>query len=470
MIVDDQQRLLDAVLRRDLASFTRKTFHTVDPGSEFLSNWHVDLIADYLMACTLGEMKRLIINIPPRFMKTISVSVAWPAWILGRDPTQRIMAASYSKDLSVRASQDCRLVMDSPWYQRIFPNVKIADDQDTKSKFMTTERGFRFSTSVGGMATGEGGNYLIVDDPLSANQGFSDKYRMRATTWFDQVFSNRLNDKKNGVIVVVMQRLHEQDLSGHLLKKGGWEHLKIPFEQPAKTYVFPWSKRQKTVSEGELLHAARMGPEEMAKEKIALTEYGWAGQYQQEPAPLGGGIFKHAWFVDYEHLPQTYQVIQSWDTANKAEEINDPSCCTTWALASNKYYLLDVFVGRMGYPELKAKVITHAAQWNVDLMLIEDKSSGQSLIQELSKEAHFAIKGIEPHGDKITRASIVSNVVAEGRVFIPAKKTPWLYSYLGEMMTFPNSAHKDQVDSTTQFLNWASKMQSQQPEYKVRAL
>jgi predicted phage terminase large subunit-like protein len=380
------------------------------------------------------------------------------------------MAASYSKDLAVRASQDCRLVLESEWYKELFSRTIIAEGQDTKTKFMTTERGFRFSTSVGGMATGEGGNYLIVDDPTSALQGFSKRFRDRANTWFDQVFSNRLNDKVNGVIIVVMQRLHENDLSGYLLEKGGWEHLKIPLEQVAKTYIFPHSKKEKKVQDGELLHEARMGAAEIEREKVALTPYGWAGQYQQEPAPLGGGVFKDGWFVPYSVVPEDAIIVQSWDTASKEEELNDPSACTTWAISGNRYYLIDVFVGRLDYPKLKAKTIMHAAEFDASLVLIEDKSSGQSLIQDLRANCSFAVQPINPQGSKLTRAHVVSSIICEGRVLVPSKKTNWFYTYMAEMLTFPSSDHFDQVDSTTQFLSWASRTSTQQQKFGVRSL
>ena len=233
MLIDleSKKRLINyknQIVRGDFASFIKQSFYSVNPATKYLHNWHIDLIAEYLNACEQGEIKRLIINIPPRSLKSIAVSVAWPAWLLGHDPSRRIIAASYSQNLSLKHSLDSRLVMNSAWYKKIFPSVKIASDQNEKAKFVTTKRGFRIATSVGGAITGEGGNFLIVDDAHNPINIMSEVQRQSTLDWFDQTFASRLDDKRQGVFVVVMQRLHEGDLCGHLLNKGGWEHLKLP--------------------------------------------------------------------------------------------------------------------------------------------------------------------------------------------------------------------------------------------------
>src|SRR4051794_14355040 len=244
---------LDALLRTRLAAFTQKTFRTVDPGAVYKHNWHIDLIAEYLEACTRREVKRLIINVPPRYMKSISVSVAWPAWLIGKNPSERIVAASYSDRLSLKHSVDCRLVIQSEWYRRLFPGVILTGDQNEKEKFVTTARGQRFATTVRGSPTGDGGNFLIVDDPHTPQQALSPVQRQHGLDWFDQTFSNRLDDKENGVIVVVMQRLHANDLSGHLLDKGGWEHLCIPGIAEVRT-VIDFGRVKATREPGDVLH------------------------------------------------------------------------------------------------------------------------------------------------------------------------------------------------------------------------
>lgn len=447
------QKAFDALLRNRLAAFTRKTFETVDPGTPYNHNWHVDLIAEYLEACTRREIKRLIINIPPRYMKSIAVTVGWPAWLLGRDPSERIIAASYAHTLSLKHSIDCRLVVKSDWYRRVYPATQLVDDQDTKQKFVTTARGMRYATSVDGSAIGEGGNFLIVDDPHSAAGALSDIQRAAACIWFDQGFATRLNDKNNGVIVVVMQRLHSNDLTGHLLEKGGWEHLCIPALAEGKTLID--FGRVKVLREaGSPLHPAREDLEAIAKQKIALGSYAFAGQYQQRPAPAEGGIFKAEWFRRYAKPQESYsEIVQSWDTAFKPDQLNDPSVCTTWGVKPDGFDLLHLLVGRMEYPDLKAKVLSQAADWKPTAILIEDKASGQSLIQDMRRQTQFPIVAIMPKGDKVIRAAGVSAMVEAGKVFLP-QQASWLTDYEMEMLTFPNAPHDDQVDSTTQFLEW----------------
>ena len=211
------QRLLQAVLRNHFPSFVVKTFFTVSPGTKYLHNWHIDAIAEKLKQVMDGTITRLIINMPPRYLKSICVSVACPAWLLGKDPSKRIMVASYSQALSNKHSLDCRLLMNSQSYQDLFPWTRIAKGENQKSKFVTTKRGFRFATSTGGTATGEGGDILIVDDPQNPTKINSKSYRKNTIEWFEQTFISRLNNKKTGAIIIVMQRFHEEDLCGHLL-------------------------------------------------------------------------------------------------------------------------------------------------------------------------------------------------------------------------------------------------------------
>lgn len=444
----------DALLRTRLAAFTRKAFATVDPGAVYKHNWHIDLIAEYLEACTRREIKRLIINIPPRYMKSISVTVAWPAWLIGKSPSERVLAASYAQVLALKHSVDCRLVMQSDWYRRAFPGVQITGDQNEKQKFVTTARGHRFATSVGASVIGEGGNFLIVDDPLNAAQATSETERERANTWFDQSFSSRLDDKEDGVIVVVMQRLHADDLSGHLLAKGGWEHLCIPAVAETRT-VIDFGRIKRVREPGDVLHPERESAEAIERQKVEMGSYAYAGQYQQRPAPAEGGIFKFEWFKRYRQLQETYdQIVQSWDTAYKPGQINDPSVCTTWGMRPDGHDLLHVLVKRLEYPQLKSTAVSHAADWGANAVLIEDKASGQSLIQDLRRETQLPVIAITPKGDKLTRASAVSATIEAGKVSLP-EHAAWLTDFEIELMTFPNAPHDDQVDSLSQYLEWA---------------
>lgn len=447
--------LLDLASRAKLSVFTQRAFHTVDPGANYLHNWHIDCISEYLEACARRDIKRLIINVPPRYMKSISCTVAFPAWLLGRNPSERILTASYSQQLSTKHSLDTRRVLQAKWYQDVFPDVELAKDENQKTRFETTHKGHRIATSVGGSSTGEGGDFLIVDDPHNPMQAASDVQRLTALDWFDQTFSSRLNNKKEGVIIVVMQRLHDEDLTGHLLKKGGWQHLCLPAIAEKKE-IIQIGNFYKEREVGDFLHADREGKTELDRTKIELGSYAFAGQYQQTPVPSDGGLFKKQWFQLYTQPPTEGRIVQSWDTAVKASQLNDFSVCTTWQEGKDGYYLLDVLQRRMEYPELKKQVVLHHAKWNADVVLVEDKASGQSLLQDLRQSTKIATIAINPTVDKITRAVAISAMVEAGKVFLPAEAL-WLDDFLSEFLSFPLSAHDDQVDSTTQFLNWVKK-------------
>ena len=382
--------------------------------------------------------------------------MAWPAWVIGHEPSSKFLCASYSEKLSLKHSVDCRLVLQSPWYQQLFPQVKLTGDQNEKSKFVTTCRGHRIATSTGGTATGEGGDFLIVDDPHNPKQAQSSVERENALAWFDQTFYSRLNDKQRGVIVIIMQRLHEKDLTGHLLAQGGWEHLKIPAIAEEKT-IIDFGRIQRIRDKDELLHPEREGTAELTKTQLALGSYGFAGQYQQNPVPAEGGMIKVHWLKRYTHRPTDFtRIVQSWDTAYKPKQVNDPSVCTTWGERANGYYLLDVWRDHVDYPTLKAQAMRLYQQWQPGAILIEDKASGQSLIQELHARTRLPVIAIAPEGDKLTRLSAQSAQIEAGRVWLP-QQAPWLADFERELLTFPLSAHDDQVDSTSQFLNWISR-------------
>jgi hypothetical protein len=299
MTIARMRQLLRQAAHDDFQSFLRMVVATVSPGSRYQHNWHLDAIGAYLAACAKGEVKRLIINMPPRMLKSVTVSVAWPAWLMGHDPKTRIMAASYAQSLSIKHSLDCRLVMESRWYRDIFPKTELARDQNEKEKFVTTKRGHRIAVSVGGAATGEGGNILIVDDPLNPLQAGQRALRDAANRWFDHTFLTRLDDKKRGAIIVVMQRLHPEDLSGHLLKKGGWELLALPAIAPTRVTITQGGF-MKQREEGEVLHAAREDAAMLAQVKRELGSANFNAQYQQAPLGEEAQLVQLVWFKRFD--------------------------------------------------------------------------------------------------------------------------------------------------------------------------
>jgi predicted phage terminase large subunit-like protein len=442
------------LLRQDFSAFIAQSFHTVNPGTIYLSNWHIDLIADYLEATRRSEITRLIINMPPRAMKSLCVSVAWPAFLLGQDPSVRILAASYSQYLALKHAQDTRLVVSSPWFGRSFPAFHIQRGSNEKHKFVTSRNGFRFATSTGGSATGEGGDYLIVDDPLNPLQAASRSSREQAAQWFDQTFSTRLNDKKRGRIVVVMQRLHTDDLSGHLLARGGWEHLCLSARSEARQFFYINGHHYCREAE-TLLHPEREGPKEMARAQRDLGSGGFMAQYQQQPLAERGGMLERRWFGRYTCAParEAMRIMQSWDTAIKAGANHDASACLTFGETEERIYLLDVLTIRTEFPALRRAVIAQAERWRPDGILVEDKASGQSLLQDLQKSSTLPVIACMPRHDKVTRMAACSPLIESGRLALP-EAAPWLNALEQEILSFPQGTHDDQADALSQYLQW----------------
>lgn len=445
--------LRNRMIKERFPLFLAKAFESVCPGVEYLPNWHLDLIAEYLAAVEKAEVTRLIINMPPRCLKSITISVAWPAYLLGKNPSMRILCASYAQALSLKHSLDTRLLLQQDWYRRTFPQTEIAAGENEKHRFVTSARGYRFATSVGGTVTGMGGDVLIVDDPLNPLQASSKTERAQANQWFDQTFSTRLDDKQKGRIVIVMQRLHPEDLSGHLLAKGGWEHLCLPAFAENRHRV-GFAGVQKLREAGEALHPARENELLLTRARGELGSLAFAAQYQQNPVPEGGNMISPQWVRRYDFAPGDFeQVIQSWDTGIKSDPRHDASACLTIGVKGNCYYLLHALQLRAEYPELKKAVLMQAENFAPDTVLIEDKASGQSLLQDLRRESKLAIIPVLPKKDKVTRVARVSSLIEAGRLYLPHHAS-WLALFESELFAFPAAAHDDQVDALSQGLEW----------------
>lgn len=449
---------LDVALRQDLAMFAHRAFLQLNPGTAYLPNWHIDVMAAKLRDCLLGRTRRLIINIPPRYMKSLTASVAFPAWLLGHRPSARIIAVSYAQELANKHAHDCRAVIESDWYRRVFA-TRLSPTRNAVSEFVTTERGSRLATSLGGTLTGRGGDFLIVDDPIKPDDAVSETMRKRGNDWYDGVLYSRQDNKNEACIILVMHRLHEDDLVGHVLEQETWEVLSLPAiaeHDEVHTIDTPWGRKTYRRSAGDILHPAFESEDSLARLRATVGEYNFAGQYQQAPTPLGGGLVKLGWLKRYApgDPPDRFdEVICSWDTANKPSELSDYCACTVWGLRDEHVYLLHVLRRRMDYPALKRAVADVASEYKAGVILIEDKASGTQLIQELRGDGVHGVHAYEPKGDKVMRLHAQSATIESGFVHIP-EAAPWLAEYLHELTTFPASKHADQVDSTSQALEW----------------
>ena len=447
-----------AMLRSDFNGFIERSFYELNPTTPFQSNWHLEVIVAELEACRRGETKRLIINVPPRSLKSLCASIAFPAWLLGHDSSAQIICSSYGQELANKLSSDCRNLLASSFYQDLF-STRLSTHRQALQEFTTTKNGFRMATSVGGVLTGRGADFLIIDDPLKPDDALSNTQRKACNEWFDHSLYSRLNNKKDGCIILIMQRLHEDDLVGHVLSVEPWKVIRFPAiadEDETHMIETPYGTRRFKRRAGEALHPEREPLEVLNHIREALGEYNFAGQYLQAPAPVGGGLVKAEWFKIYTaaDAPQKFEMIlQSWDTANKPTELSDYSVCTTWAIKEKHIYLLNVCRRRLGYPELKRLVREQAEAFRPTTILIEDKASGTQLIQELISEELHSVKKYESTMNKIMRMHSVTSTIENGFVHLP-EKAFWLGEYLHELMTFPKGKNDDQADSTSQALDW----------------
>jgi predicted phage terminase large subunit-like protein len=474
---------------RSLREFVRQAWPIIEPSTPFVPGWHIDAIIEHLEAITFGYIRNLLINVPPRHMKSLLVSVLWPAWEWIRFPERRFLYSSYASQLSIRDSVKCRRLIESPWYQeRWGDRFALTGDQNTKGRFENDRSGYRLSTSVGGAATGEGGDRVVCDDPHNVQEAESDSVRKGTTDWWDIVMSTRVNDPRTAAKVVVMQRCHQRDLSGHLLEQGGWEHLCLPaeYEKPGCSTSVDWSDPR--TEQSELLWPDRFGPEELESLKRSLGSYAAAGQLQQRPSPAGGGIFKRHWFryvqprganlppvvvslpdgtqmsiIAIEAPHRVDETIQSWDCAFKDLDTSDYVVGQVWARLGPMFFLGDQVRARMDCPATVHAVRQLTAKWPGTIAkLIEDKANGSAVIQMLARDIPGLLP-VNPEGGKVARAAAVSPLIEAGNIYLPHPLwQPWVNDFIEECAAFPNGAHDDQVDAMTQaLLRWHMAVQQE---------
>jgi predicted phage terminase large subunit-like protein len=452
--------LIEAILRQDLYCFIQAAFPIVSPGVPFAHNWHLEAIAYYLTRVLEGEIKRLIITIPPRSLKSICGSVCFPAFALGHDPTSRIICVSYAESLARKHANDCRAIMRSDLYNRVFPKTRISSAKDTEIEFATTLGGNRLSTSVGGTLTGRGGNLIIVDDPLKPQDAYSELARDSVKQWYSNTLLSRLDNKNNDAIVVIMQRLHMDDLVGHLLEQEGWIQLNLPAIAESEHDVPLGSGRFHVRRPGDLLHAEREPRTVLDELKRSMGSIDFAAQYQQEPIAEGGNLIKWTWFQFYDDPPARKpgdRIIISWDTALSSKELSSYSACVVLQVRGETVYVLDVIRDRLEYPDLKRRVIAVYRNWRNACdrceLVIESKGSGMSLIQELKRE-NIPVIAIDPQGDKAMRMNAQTARIEAGSVFLP-RTSHWLDDFRSEILPFPAGRYTDQIDALSQALDRA---------------
>lgn len=458
---------------KSLAEFTRQAWDVIEPGTPLEWNWHLDVICAYLEATTTMDptkrITRLIINVPPGTMKSILVSVMFPAWLWIKQPHKKVVGIANIQDLSIRDSRRTKQIVQDEWYQDQWP-LPFKGDQSAKTNYENHAGGFRQSLGITANITGKRGNYLLLDDLHDASDVNSDIQRQAVLNIYDEKVSSRLNNQHVDVIILIMQRLHHMDITGHLLskKKTKWTHVVIPMHYDSEfTYNATRDLGRPDLEdprkeEGELLFPKMFSKDVVEKLEEDMGSHVAAGQLEQRPSVKGGGIMRQGWFRVFnkeDPLPVCDHIFISCDTAysTKDMENNSYSAFTTWGVFWNPaqerdcVILLDVWYDRVDYPELRRKAHEMDNDKKPDVWLIEKKASGQSLIQDL-RQSGLMVRTYQPDKDKVTRAYSIQAMLESGQVWIPDRK--WAHKFTYFMSTFPTGVTEsmDLADTLTQAL------------------
>jgi len=446
----------------DFYSFVQAAWPIIEPSQPFIPNWHIKAICKVLQDIGLGlePADRWVFNIPPGTLKSILISVMWPAWMWARDPQKRFLTASYGLHLTVRDNLRVRDIIQSKWFQSRWP-FKLVEDQNTKTRFNTDERGWRIATSVDGVGTGEHPDYIIIDDPLTASQAESDTERTACNDWFDRTLSSR-GMTRGVVVIVVMQRLHMEDLSGHILKRGNAQHVCFPMRyeayRPKKDGDAGHIPDPRDVrrTPGELLFPALIPEAKVAKLEGDLLAYGTAGQLQQRPAPEGGGKFKRAWFKIVDAAPATLRrIARGWDTA-ATEGAGDYTVGVKMAeYEAGKFIVLDVVRDQLTPAGVDALMLNTTRMDGVRVSQREEReggASGKTVIDARAKALKgFDYAGVPVSKSKIARSKPFRSQCEAGNVCLLL--AGWNEKYLDELANFPTGDHDDQVDGSSASFN-----------------
>jgi predicted phage terminase large subunit-like protein len=471
---------------RSLSYFIKHAWKIVEPGMEYVHNWHIDIICEHLEAITDGididgkPYNRLLINVPPRMMKSRLLNVFWPAWEWGPRnlPHKKFLCISHSQERGINDSIAMRRLLKSPWYQERWPHVVLQADQDAKTRYENTATGHRVAVAANAI-TGEGGNRVIIDDPLSWMDAQSEQIRNSTNDWFLGAVPSRLNDQKKDAIIVIMQRLHEEDTSGTILDRQlGYDHLMLPMRyDPARSFPTMLGTQDPRTEEGELIFPERFPLEVVDRNERTMGEYEISGQHQQAPVPKGGGIIKDDWWTLWkdDNFPELDYILAIVDTAYGEKQENDYSAMVVLGVFTvqnkatisntlNRYgtrqqiqrvyaegapnvVLMNAWKAKLQFHELVNRILATGKKFKIDRLVVEDKAAGASILQELHRVAsieEFGISAVTPRGDKWQRLYSVSHLWSEGMVWAPDKE--WAEMVIREVSTFPKGKHDDLVD------------------------
>ena len=473
----NQQELIEIereYCRRTPANFIKRAWSHIDP-QPYVHGWHMDAFSDHLMACATGEIKRLLINVPPGTSKSMASSVFFPAWLWGPSgwPQVKFIGASYEKGLATRDNRKTRQLIESEWYQTLW-STNLTSDQNEKTFFENEKRGFRQSSAVNSM-TGKRGNFVVWDDPLSPKKAGSDVERTEANRTFSEDLPSRLIDPIESVIIVIMQRLHHDDVSGYILAGDyGYEHLMLPMEyEPERKCYTSIGFEDPRIEEGELLFEKRFPREVVDRDKKVMGSYAYAGQMQQRPVPREGGLFKSSDFQYMKAVPAGTVFVRGWDLAATEGGTGAESAGVKIGRTTDgRYIVVDCTSGRYG-PAAVRKLVKATA--------VEDDAGGEPCRVSLPKDpgqagkdqaqqyvsmlAGHIVQATPESGDKVTRAEPFAAQVEAGNVYLI--EGDWNKDYVEQLSQFPNGKLKDKVDASSRAFNEVVKKGRSLPSLEI---
>lgn len=441
---------------RTLAGFVREAWPVLHPGTPYIHGWHIDAICAHLEAITDGRINRLLINVPPGTMKSLLVSVFWPAWEWTFRPELQYLTTSYSEAYVKRDSRRMRDLVSSEWYQALWP---LSLPRTAEISFENSRRGFREGKPFASL-TGGRGDRVIIDDPHSTETAESEADRNTAIRVFRESVPTRLNDPERSAIIVIMQRLHEEDVSGQILKLGlGYEHLMLPMEfEPERRCRTSIGFEDPRTEEGELLFPERFPRHVVERDKVPMGSYAVAGQFQQRPAPRSGGMFQRGDFEIVDAVPAGAKRCRAWDfaaTAPKAGKQPDWTVGLRMAYVGGIFYVEDVRRDRWSPGDVEKNLKATASQDGTEVRIRIPEDPGAAgkadAATKIKLLAGYDVTAVRPTGEKSVRAKPASAQAEAGNVKLV--RGPWNEAFLDEVCSFPNGQHDDQVDAFADALN-----------------
>lgn len=457
--------------QRHLRHFVKFAWHVIEPATPLRYGWHIDAMADHIEAVIDGHIENLVINVPPGHLKSIICSAMLTPWVWTHSPWWRALYFSYADTFVLRDAVKARNIINSEWYQQSFrPTWQLADDQDLKHYYKNTATGERFSSTLHGAGTGGRGHTVIVDDPMKVDDAFSKDKREFVKNWWDLTAFNRVANPKKAQRIIVMQRLHDDDLSGHVLRQGGWVHLCLPSEyEPAKKCFTSIGWSDPRSQHGEILAPGMHDNKSLASARRTLGTAGYNAQYRQSPEAAGGKMFRREWFGRWRwkhedpipgvdstilDMADVHRIIFSLDSNFKEAKKNDRVALGVWAYAPPRKFLINLFWNWKGEPtgiiQTMAALVDFSNTYEgYAEALIEMAANGPAIVQLLKKKVRM--HEVDALGSKEARAAATVPQVEHGEVYLPLN-AEWVAPYLDEVCSFPGGSHDDTVDQQSQAL------------------